>query len=143
MGTLSDEATPKIERQYSCGRFVGARRCTGILLLSHRYGNCLRKRARHPAWDKGDGADKAFLELLGSEKILDEKKEKRAEDGHEKKEWITPVLPGTAPRRAFCLHPNLPLNRSYATAEIPSAGSCPLSLPCPATSARARGKQCG
>ena len=32
-----------------------------------------------PAWNKGDGADKAFLELLGSEKILDEKKEKRAE----------------------------------------------------------------
>ena len=31
------------------------------------------------AWNKGDGADKAFLELLGSEKILDEKREKRAE----------------------------------------------------------------
>src|SRR5439155_17751961 len=30
-------------------------------------------------WNKGDGADRAFLELLGSEKILDEKKEKRAE----------------------------------------------------------------
>jgi large subunit ribosomal protein L17 len=30
-------------------------------------------------WNKGDGADKAFLELLGSEKVLDEKKEKRAE----------------------------------------------------------------
>jgi large subunit ribosomal protein L17 len=28
---------------------------------------------------KGDGADKAFLELLGSEKLLDEKREKRAE----------------------------------------------------------------
>jgi large subunit ribosomal protein L17 len=31
------------------------------------------------AWNKGDGADKAFLELLGSEKVLDERKEKRAE----------------------------------------------------------------
>jgi large subunit ribosomal protein L17 len=30
-------------------------------------------------WNKGDGADKAFLELLGSEKVLDEKPEKRAE----------------------------------------------------------------
>jgi large subunit ribosomal protein L17 len=30
-------------------------------------------------WNKGDGADKAFLELLGSEKVLDEKKEKRTE----------------------------------------------------------------
>ena len=31
------------------------------------------------AWQKGDGADKAFIELLGSEKLLDEKREKRAE----------------------------------------------------------------
>jgi len=30
-------------------------------------------------WNKGDGADKAFLELLGSEKVLDEKREKRSE----------------------------------------------------------------
>ncbi|MFZ0730906.1 MAG: 50S ribosomal protein L17 [Candidatus Sulfotelmatobacter sp.] len=30
-------------------------------------------------WNKGDGANKAFLELLGSEKVLDEKREKRAE----------------------------------------------------------------
>jgi large subunit ribosomal protein L17 len=31
------------------------------------------------AWQKGDGADKAFIELLGSEKVLDEKRQKRAE----------------------------------------------------------------
>ncbi len=30
-------------------------------------------------WKKGDGADKAFIELLGSEKVLDEKRQKRAE----------------------------------------------------------------
>jgi len=30
-------------------------------------------------WRKGDGADKAFVELLGSEKVLDEKRQKRAE----------------------------------------------------------------
>lgn len=30
-------------------------------------------------WQKGDGADKAFVELLGSEKLQEEKKEKRAE----------------------------------------------------------------
>src|SRR5450755_1671666 len=30
-------------------------------------------------WNKGDGDDKACLELLGSEKTVDEKKEKRAE----------------------------------------------------------------
>jgi large subunit ribosomal protein L17 len=36
-------------------------------------------RIVHTQWNKGDGADRAFLELLGSEKILDAKKEKRAE----------------------------------------------------------------
>jgi large subunit ribosomal protein L17 len=36
-------------------------------------------RIIHTGWRKGDGADKAFIELLGSEKILDEKREKRAE----------------------------------------------------------------
>jgi large subunit ribosomal protein L17 len=30
-------------------------------------------------WQKGDGADNAFIELLGSEKMLDEKRQKRAE----------------------------------------------------------------
>ena len=30
-------------------------------------------------WQKGDGADKAFVELLGSEQMLDEKRTKRAE----------------------------------------------------------------
>ncbi len=30
-------------------------------------------------WNKGDGADKAFIELLGSEQVLDEKRQKRAE----------------------------------------------------------------
>ena len=31
------------------------------------------------AWQKGDGADKAFIELLGGEQLLDEKRQKRAE----------------------------------------------------------------
>src|SRR5947207_4365626 len=30
-------------------------------------------------WKKGDGADKAFIELLGSEKLQEEKRQKRAE----------------------------------------------------------------
>jgi large subunit ribosomal protein L17 len=30
-------------------------------------------------WRKGDGADNAFVELLGSEKVLDEKRQKRGE----------------------------------------------------------------
>src|SRR4029078_11365753 len=36
-------------------------------------------RSVRTAWQKGDGADKAFIELLGSEKVLDEKRQKRAE----------------------------------------------------------------
>ena len=31
------------------------------------------------SWKKGDGAEKAFIELLGSEQVLDEKRQKRAE----------------------------------------------------------------
>src|SRR5215475_4295601 len=31
------------------------------------------------AWRKGDGAERAFIELLGSEQVLDEKRQKRAE----------------------------------------------------------------
>ena len=31
------------------------------------------------AWRKGDGAEKAFIELLGSEHVIDEKRQKRAE----------------------------------------------------------------
>jgi len=31
------------------------------------------------AWRKGDGSEKAFIELLGSEQVLDEKRQKRAE----------------------------------------------------------------
>jgi large subunit ribosomal protein L17 len=30
-------------------------------------------------WRKGDGADNAFIELLGSEAVIDEKRQKRAE----------------------------------------------------------------
>jgi large subunit ribosomal protein L17 len=30
-------------------------------------------------WRKGDGAEKAFIELLGSEQVLDEKRQKRSE----------------------------------------------------------------
>src|SRR5580700_12007568 len=31
------------------------------------------------AWRKGDGAEKAFIELLGSEQVIDEKRQKRTE----------------------------------------------------------------
>src|SRR5215470_13637761 len=36
-------------------------------------------RITRTGWQKGDGAEKAFIELLGSEKLVEEKKQKRAE----------------------------------------------------------------
>ena len=50
-------------------------------IVAPRYGarNGGYLRIVRTAWQKGDGAEKAFVELLGSEKVLDEKREKRAE----------------------------------------------------------------
>jgi large subunit ribosomal protein L17 len=42
-----------------------------------RHGGYLR--IVRTGWQKGDGAEKAFVELLGSEQVLDEKRQKRAE----------------------------------------------------------------
>ena len=36
-------------------------------------------RIVHTGWRQGDGGQKVFIELLGAEKVLDEKREKRAE----------------------------------------------------------------
>src|SRR5437667_9584904 len=36
-------------------------------------------RITRKGWQKGDGAEKAFVELLGSEKLQEEKRQKRAE----------------------------------------------------------------
>jgi large subunit ribosomal protein L17 len=36
-------------------------------------------RIVHTGWRQGDGGQKVFIELLGAEKIIDEKREKRAE----------------------------------------------------------------
>ena len=49
--------------------------------MAPRYGdrNGGYLRIIRASWQKGDGAEKAFVELLGSEKELDEKRQKRAE----------------------------------------------------------------
>jgi len=39
-------------------------------------------------FQKGDGAEKAFVELLGAEKILDEKRQKRAEAREKRREEL-------------------------------------------------------
>jgi large subunit ribosomal protein L17 len=36
-------------------------------------------RIIHKGWQQGDGAEKVYIELLGSEKVIDEKRQKRAE----------------------------------------------------------------
>src|ERR1700685_3678960 len=88
-------AKPIVEKMITLGKRgdLAARRLAGAYLMTDealvklfdtvgpRFGdrNGGYTRIIRTGWNKGDGADKAFLELLGSEKILDEKKEKRAE----------------------------------------------------------------
>ena len=43
-------------------------------------------------FQKGDGAEKAFIELLGAEKILDEKRQKRAEAREKRREELQKQL---------------------------------------------------
>ena len=86
---------PHVEKMITLGKRgdVAARRLAGSYLMTResvsrlfdtvapRFGdrNGGYTRIVRTAWQKGDGADKAFIELLGSEKVLDEKREKRAE----------------------------------------------------------------
>jgi large subunit ribosomal protein L17 len=88
-------AKPLVEKMITLGKRgdLAARRLAGAYLMTDaalvklfdtvgpRFGDRQGGYTRiiRTGWNKGDGADKAFLELLGSEKILDEKKEKRAE----------------------------------------------------------------
>src|SRR6202050_4091136 len=89
-------AKPIVEKMITLGKRgdLAARRLAGAYLMTDeglvevfdtvgpRFGdrNGGYTRIIRTGWNKGDGADKAFLELLGSEKVLDEKREKRAEN---------------------------------------------------------------
>lgn len=86
---------PRVEKMITLGKRgdLAARRLAGAYLMTSaavdklfdtigprfgdREGGYLR--IVRIGWQKGDGADKAFVELLGSEKLQEEKKEKRAE----------------------------------------------------------------
>ncbi len=86
---------PHVEKMITLGKRgdLAARRLAGSYLMTKesvtklfdtiapRFGdrNGGYLRIVRTAWQKGDGAEKAFVELLGSEKVLDEKREKRAE----------------------------------------------------------------
>jgi large subunit ribosomal protein L17 len=86
---------PHVEKMITLGKRgdLAARRLAGSYLMTKesvtklfdtiapRFGdrNGGYLRIVRTSWQKGDGAEKAFVELLGSEKVLDEKREKRAE----------------------------------------------------------------
>src|SRR5882724_1810441 len=86
---------PHVEKMITLGKRgdLAARRLAGSYLMTKaavtklfdtiapRFGdrNGGYLRIVRTAWRKGDGAEKAFIELLGSEKVLDEKRQKRAE----------------------------------------------------------------
>src|ERR1700730_10209624 len=86
---------PQVEKMITLGKRgdLSARRRAGAYLMTSaavdklfdtigprfgdREGGYLR--IIRSGWQKGDGAEKAFIELLGSEKLQEEKREKRAE----------------------------------------------------------------
>jgi large subunit ribosomal protein L17 len=86
---------PHVEKMITLGKRgdLSARRQAGSYLMTReavsklfdtvapRFGdrNGGFLRIVRTGWQKGDGADKAFVELLGSEKLQEEKKQKRAE----------------------------------------------------------------
>ena len=87
---------PAVEKMITLGKKgdLAARRQAAAYLMTGRSGEQAVRHRGSPlrrsqgrlylriirtAWRKGDGADKAFIELLGSEQVLDEKRQKRAE----------------------------------------------------------------
>src|SRR5205085_7935231 len=86
---------PHVERMITLGKRgdLAARRLAGGFLMtpeavdklfevSPRFGDREGGYTRivRGGWQKGDGAEKAFIELLGSEKLQEEKRQKRAEN---------------------------------------------------------------
>ena len=55
-------------------------------------------RITRTGFQKGDGAEKAFIELLGAEKILDEKRQKRAEVKAKRREEMDKAMSESDPQ---------------------------------------------
>jgi len=86
---------PLVEKMITLGKRgdLSARRLAGGYLMTResltklfdtvapRFGdrNGGYLRIIHKGWQQGDGAEKVYIELLGSEKVIDEKRQKRAE----------------------------------------------------------------
>jgi large subunit ribosomal protein L17 len=93
---------PRVEKMITLGKRgdLAARRQAAAYLMSDeavrklfdtvgpRFGdrNGGYTRIIRGGWQKGDGADKAFVELLGSEQLQEEKRQKRAETRAKKAE---------------------------------------------------------
>ena len=99
---------PHVEKMITLGKRgdVAARRLAAAYLLSReaverlfdtvspRYGDRQGGYLRivRTGFRKGDGGETAFIELIGSEKILDEKREKRAEARAKRREEMQKAL---------------------------------------------------
>src|SRR5213083_3030628 len=86
---------PRVEKMITLGKRgdLAARRKAGAYLMTREAVNKLFDtigprfgdreggflRIVRAGWQKGDGAEKAFIELLGSEKLQEEKRQKRSE----------------------------------------------------------------
>jgi len=86
---------PHVEKMITLGKRgdLAARRLAGSYLMTRESVNRLFDtvaprfgdrnggylRIMHKGWRQGDGADTVFIELLGSEKFIDQKRAKRAE----------------------------------------------------------------
>ena len=106
--TKAKAMRPHVEKMITLGKRgdVAARRLAASYLMtrdavdklfdsiSPRYGDRAGGYLRiiHSGFRKGDGGEKAFVELLGSEKTLDEKRQKRAEARAKRREEIDKAM---------------------------------------------------
>ncbi len=81
MITLGKKGTLAARRQAAAYLMTGEAVTKLFDTIAPRFGdrNGGYLRIVRAGWQKGDGTDKAFIELLGSEQVLDEKRQKRAE----------------------------------------------------------------
>jgi large subunit ribosomal protein L17 len=106
--TKAKAARPQVEKMITLGKRgdVHARRQALAYLMTDdavkrlfdtvapRYGDRQGGYLRivRTGFQKGDGAEKAFIELLGAEKLLDEKRSKRAETRQKRREEMEKAM---------------------------------------------------
>ncbi|MDQ1694041.1 MAG: large subunit ribosomal protein [Acidobacteriaceae bacterium] len=106
--TKAKAARPQVEKMITLGKRgdVHARRQALAYLMTDdavkrlfdtvapRYGDRQGGYLRivRTGFQKGDGAEKAFIELLGAEKLLDEKRTKRAETRQKRREEMEKAM---------------------------------------------------